>query len=597
MESSKSGEKIGNHNYRAKNTQIEGVSRTTTLDKSGIKLVWKDKQASTVREIADFELIERVGVQPTESDRSGDPEVAPAPNWTNKIIRGDNKLVMNSLFCGQLHDEIQAVGGIKLVYIDPPFLVGADYNINLPIGEDGSDRLQVVESLAYRDTWQAGPDAYLTMMYDRIGLIKDILAEDGSIWVHCDCKANFMIRSILEEIFGPGSFRNEIIWYYTNKIPDTRKRQYTNSTDTIFYYSKSSSSVFNWQFDKREKPIKVSQMKKVNGKKVYPKGSDGKCVYVTRDQRTADNVWKMPLLHAHPEMWGYPTQKPLALLERIVLTGSNPGDVIADFFCGSGTTLEAAQKLGRKWIGCDLGKIAVHTCRKRMSVLVKQALNSNVTITGFDVLGTVRIKAPEKTTKVEPHPDGPQPDSDGQGSMFDSIQPLTSDIIKPETAGHFEARVDILNCSACVTLTGFSPPCREILKELVGSGTRMKSLRVIEEDGSLFRVWRNRQGEEQKHLLTKKWTDWIDYWSVDFHYGVGLNAGAAAKESLPIFPTVITKKIFNSHWQDFRTPKKRSLELTSSTWKYVRPGKQRIAVRVIDIFGNEAEKVFGVEIP
>lgn len=597
MESSKSGENIGNDNYRSKNSRIEDVSRTATLDKSGIELVWKDKQASTAHEIAEFELIERVGVQPTESDRSGDPEVAPALNWTNKIIRGDNKLVMNSLFCGQLHDEIQAVGGIKLVYIDPPFLVGADYNINLPIGEDGSDRLQVVESLAYRDTWQAGPDAYLTMMYDRIGLIKDILAEDGSIWVHCDWKANFMIRSILEEIFGPGSFRNEIIWYYTNKIPDTRKRQYTNSTDTIFYYSKSSSSVFNWQFDKREKPIKVSRMMKVDGKKVYPKGSDGKCVYVTRDERTADNVWKIPLLHAHPEMWGYPTQKPLALLERIVLTGSNPGDVIADFFCGSGTTLEAAQKLGRKWIGCDLGKIAVHTCRKRMSVLVKEAGNSNVTITGFDVLETVRVKAPEKKTETEIREDGSQTDSDVQGSTFDSILPPASDIIKSETACHLEAQVDIVNCSASVTLTGFRPPCREILKGLVGSRTRMKSLKVIEEDGFLFKVWRNRQGEEQRHLLTKKWTDWIDYWSVDFHYGVGRNAGAGEKESLTIFPTVITKKIFNSHWQDFRTPKKRSLELTSSTWEYGRQGERSIAVKVIDIFGNEAEKVFSVEIP
>ena len=97
--------------------------------------------------------------------------------------------------------------------------------------------------------------------------------------------------------------------------------------------------------------------------------------------------------------------------------------------------------------------------------------------------------------------------------------------------------------------------------------------------------------------MTKKWTDWIDYWSVDFHYGVGRIAGAGAKESLPIFPTVITKKNFNSRWQDFRTPKKRSLDLTSSTWEYGRPGKQRIAVRVIDIFGNEAEKVFSVEIP
>ncbi len=542
-------------------------------------------------------MIERIGAQSVEADQSTGPRVPPPLDWTNKIIRGDNKLVMSSLFGGKIHDEIQAVGGIKLVYIDPPFLVGADYNISLPIGEDGSDRLQVVESLAYRDTWQAGPEAYLTMMYDRIALIKDLLAEDGSIWVHCDWKANFMIRSILEEIFGPGSFRNEIIWYYTNKIPDTRKRQYTNSTDTIFYYTKSSSSVFNWQFDKREKPIKVSRMKKVEGKKVYPKGSDGKCVYVIRHERTADNVWNMPLLHAHPEMWGYPTQKPLALLERIILTGSNSGDLIADFFCGSGTTLEAAQKLGRKWIGCDLGKIAIHTCRKRMSVLVKEAESGDVSVTGFDVLETVWVKAPEKKTETEIREDGPQTDSDVRGSMFDCIQPQASDIIKPETAGHFEARVDIVNCSASVTLIGFCPPCPEILKRLVVSRTRMKSLKVIEEYGFLFKVWRNRHGEEQRHLLTKRWTDWIDYWSVDFRYRVHRNAGSALEKPVEMSSMLLTKRVFNSYWQDFRTPKKRSLELTSSTWEYGRPGKQRIAVRVIDIFGNETERFFDVEIP
>jgi DNA modification methylase len=596
MESYKSGEQIRSHLHSTKNSQVEGVSTTTALGQPRVELVWKDKQALTVHDIADFELIEHIGAQSVEADQLTGPRVTPQLNWTNKIIRGDNKLVMSSLLGGKIHDEIQAVGGIKLVYIDPPFLLGADYNINLPIGDDGSDRLQVVESLAYRDTWQAGPEAYLTMMYDRIRLIKDLLADDGCIWVHCDWKANFMIRSILEEIFGSGAFRNEIIWYYTNKIPDTRKRQYTNSTDTIFYYSKSSSSVFNWQFDKREKPIKVSRMKKVEGKKVYPKGSDGKCVYVTRHERTADNVWNMPLLHAHPEMWGYPTQKPLALLERIILTGSNSEDLIADFFCGSGTTLEAAQKLGRKWIGCDLGKIAIHTCRKRMSVLVKEAESSDVSVTGFDVLETVRVKAPEKTTKEEPHQDSPQPDSDGPGSMCDSFQPRASDIIKPQSVGHFEARVDIVHCSASVTLTGFRPPCREILKGLIESRTRVKSLRVLEEDGFLFKVWRNRHGEEERHLLTKKWTDWIDYWSVDFRHGVDRNAGSKAEEPIDMSSILMTKRVFNSHWQDFRTPKKRLLELTSSTWEYGRPGKQNIAVRVIDIFGNDTERVFHAKI-
>ena len=298
---------------------------------------------------------------------------------------------MNALLHGKLKDDIHAAGGVKLVYIDPPFLVGTDYNMSILVGDHRSEKVNVFQEFAYCDSWKKGPSSYLNMMYQRLKIIRSLLADDGSLWVHCDWKANFMIRALLDEIFGADAFRNEIIWYYTNKIPDTRKRQYTNATDTIFYYAKSSKSIFNWQFEKRDKPIKVSRMKKIEGKKVYPKGDDGKCIYVTREERTADNVWKIPLLHAHPEMWGYPTQKPVRLLERIILTATNEGDLVADFFCGSGTVLEAAQKLGRKWIGCDIGKIATHTCRKRMINFIKKDGDLIGASGAFDVLETAAL--------------------------------------------------------------------------------------------------------------------------------------------------------------------------------------------------------------
>ncbi|MGC8605194.1 MAG: DNA methyltransferase, partial [Desulfomonilaceae bacterium] len=323
----------------------------------GVELSWRGKERHVKREIGHITMVERIHIVPNLCVGTSLGPTSIQSVWSNKLIRGDNRVTMNALLSGRFSREIEAVGGIKLIYIDPPFLGGADYKISLSIGETSADRNKVVQDLAYKDSWEAGPSEYLNMLYGRLLLIKDLLADDGSIWVHCDWKANFMLRAILDEVFGSTAFRNEIIWYYTNKIPDTRKRQYTNATDTIFYYCKSAKSIFNWQFEKREKPIKVSQMKKVEGKKIYPKGPDGKCVYVIRDERTADNVWKIPLLHAHPEMWGYPTQKPMRLLERIILTATNKGDLVADFFCGSGTLLEVAQKLGRKWIGCDSGKI------------------------------------------------------------------------------------------------------------------------------------------------------------------------------------------------------------------------------------------------
>ncbi len=321
---------------------------TPSLVAPEVELLWRGKKRHKNQKIGDLRMLERVHVisnECTGTMRSSKSAQAP---WSNKLIRGDNRLVMNSLLSGRLSREIEAAGGIKLIYIDPPFLVGSDYKMTLLVGEDSPDQPNIIQEFAYKDSWEAGPSAYLDMMYGRLWLIKDLLADDGSIWVHCDWKANFMLRAILDEVFGSTAFRNEIIWYYTNKIPDTRKRQYTNATDTIFYYCKSPKSIFNWQFEKREKPIRVSRMKKVEGKKIYPKGPDGKCEYVTREERTADNVWKFPLLHAHPEMWGYPTQKPMRLLERIILTGTNEGDLVADFFCGFWDFIGGCPKTGQK---------------------------------------------------------------------------------------------------------------------------------------------------------------------------------------------------------------------------------------------------------
>lgn len=613
MDSESSGKKNSKKNYRSKTASSKDSVDTTTLYESDVELFWRGKQRQKVQEIADLRVTERIRIPDTSSRESLSRLDSPQEPWTNKLIRGDNAVVMNSLLNRPMLKEIQSVGGIKLVYIDPPFLVGTDYNVSLMVGEGTANRLNVVDEFAYRDSWDAGPSAYLTMMYQRLWLIKDLLATDGSVWVHCDWKANFMIRAILNEVFGTGAFRNEIIWYYTNKIPDTRKRQYTNATDTILYYCKSSKSVFNWQFDKREKPIKVSKMKKVDGKKVYPKGPDGKCVYVTRAERTADNVWRIPLLHAHPEMWGYPTQKPMRLLERIILTGTNEGDLVADFFCGSGTSLEVAQMLGRKWIGCDLGKIAIHTCRKRMINVLKEGDGIAETPAGFDILETEAPTPTNRTGLGDAQSQGINSDAHVQQYLFDMTETVTLSSHETDaTLGtsfyhpgefrnlgnhtNFEVVIDTDQLKARVTLTNFGLFCSGVKEQISNSNGKVMSSHVILDNGKLVKLVKTKQHGEQKHILTKKWSDWIDYWAVDFDYNREKSHNEIFTQPKNCLHRTEKGPIFNSEWQAFRTPKKRPIDLISPLWKYDSPGNYNIGVKVIDLFGNETFNVFEIHI-
>ncbi|MFH0958733.1 MAG: DNA methyltransferase [Pseudomonadota bacterium] len=649
---------------------------------SDVELVWRGKRQPEKNEVSDLLPVERVRIPSglsTESYRSSHSNSF----WTNKIIRGDNQLVMNCLMSGELKDQIHAVGGVKLVYIDPPFLVGTDYNMSILVGDDRSEKLNVIQEHAYSDSWEKGSSSYLNMMYQRLKIIRRLLADDGSLWVHCDWKANFMIRAILDEVFGAQAFRNEIIWYYTNKIPDTRKRQYTNATDTIFYYAKSSKSIFNWQFEKRDKPIKVSVMRKVDGKKVYPRGDDGKCIYVTRKDRTADNVWKIPLLHAHPEMWGYPTQKPVRLLERVIMTATNEGDLVADFFCGSGTVLEAAQRLGRKWIGCDIGKIATHTCRKRIIHLISQDDDIKRSGLSFDVLeasippnksdsipfdsgvsdvnadGFVQTTIFDFDDRVESHK-AQRLDlgkmvgisSDGSSGVFftdrhirihslmiqeildmcsnrgiknieivgfeydNSVNPsileeaeklsigiclkkatkefrskseVGSDGHEAEILAFFKVIMNLEEFSAKVTLSDFGLYCLGMNQEVSIENGKMKSSRIlVDRMGKLVRSTIKRNANKQRHILTKTWSDWIDYWAVDFNYGGVKQLSSSSGDNLG---SPEDKPVFTSVWHSFRTPKKRSIELSTPFWKYDSPGDRKIAVQVVDVFGNETIRV------
>ena len=280
----------------------------------------------------------------------------------NFVFHGDNKEILSNLLHGGFR------GKVDLVYIDPPFDSGADY-VRVVKLRGNDKQLQgegatIGEQVQYNDIW--ANDNYLQFMYERLILLRELLSDKGSIYLHCDWHKSHYLRFLLDEVFGDENFLNEVIWYYTNKIPDTRKRKFTNSNDTIISYRKSSDNVFHPQFEKRVKPIKVSKMKKVEGKKIYLKGENGKGLYEERTERTVDNVWIFPLLHAQPEILNYPTQKPEALLERIIKASSNENSIVLDCFCGSGTTAAVAEKLGRRWIAADLNKGAVQTTIKRL---------------------------------------------------------------------------------------------------------------------------------------------------------------------------------------------------------------------------------------
>ncbi len=296
-------------------------------------------------------------------------------DWHNLLFEGDNKEVLATLL------ELGFRGKIDLIYIDPPFASNKDYVRKVELrGFKGSrieeDEAPLLQQVMYEDIWKR--DEYFQWIYERLLLMKELLSETGSIYVHLDWHVGHYIKIIMDEVFGEENFRNEIIWYYPNKIPDTRKRLFTNSTDIILFYSKSDQNVFNPLFEKRDKPIKVTKMKKENGKKIYVRGSDGKVETIIREERVMDNVWQIPLLHAQQERLDFKTQKPEALLERIIKASTNEGDLVLDCFIGSGTTAAVAQKLGRRWIGVDINKGAVQLTAKRLRKIIEEQLKENI---------------------------------------------------------------------------------------------------------------------------------------------------------------------------------------------------------------------------
>lgn len=317
-----------------------------------------------------------------------------ADNWFNRLIYGDNIFVMQALLNGDAKTGLPSMrGAIDLIYIDPPFDSKADYRtkITLPNG-DIEAKPAVIDQFAYSDTWKNGTVSYLEMLYPRLMLMRDLLSDQGSIYVHCDWHAGHYLKIMLDDIFGKNNLRNEIIWHYQTYQGQT-KAYFPRKHDSIYIYSKTTNPIFYLQKDDNpEQTIDftrwnafLNENNEITGAN-YPETDSRFMAYYNKwvkenhrnpgprdvilriEGTTIDSVWDVKAVDPKnkDERLGYVTQKPEKLLERIIKASSNENSIIADFFGGSGTTAAVAEKLGRRWITSDIGKPSCMIMRKRM---------------------------------------------------------------------------------------------------------------------------------------------------------------------------------------------------------------------------------------
>ncbi len=654
-----------------------------------VELLWNGKTDEVENMVLPFQTIEhideprseeKIELQRTLFDTSG----RQIKGWSNKLIWGDNKLILSSLKNGPLRKQIEAEGGLKLIYIDPPFDVGADFSMNIEIGEESfTKKPSVIEEIAYRDTWGRGADSFIAMIYERLKLMRGLLADDGSIYAHCDWRVSGYMRLVLDEIFGSKNFRNEIIWVYTS--PSKSIKDFPRKHDTIFRYSKTENYKLN--IEDIRIPYKKLRTGTSSGSKFLQEDYQ-----LNEKGKIPEDWWEIsPVGRIQSEIVDYPTQKPEALLERIIKASSNEGDLVADFFCGSGTTLAVAEKLGRKWIGSDLGRFSIHTARKRMIEIQRELKKAGKDFRAFEILNIGKYER-EKFLDVNENLREEEKRKQKEKKEKEFIQlilsaykaepvdsfntfvgkkrdrlvaigqidtPVTEDflervineckekeITKADVLGFdYEMGLDFeqakkfgLNIQfkviprevfdrravekgqvkfydvayievkpivrrrvnakeVAIELTDFSvfynqDNTGEVEEKLQSGGNK-----IVIENGQVIKISKDKQTDIiEKEVLTKKWMDWIDYWSVDFEF-----------ESKKEIVRVVDEKtgeekeewtgsyIFENEWQSFRTKKDRSLELVSA-FKNVPKGKMKIAIKVIDIFGNDTTKVIEVNI-
>src|SRR3989344_1326624 len=294
-------------------------------DKQEVELVWNGKTSEVTNVVLPFQVIEQVDEPRSEKEVKlqqalfdVDTRGRQLKGWTNKLIWGDNKLILSRLKNGPLRQEIEEQGGIKLIYIDPPFDVGADFSMNIEIGdEEFTKEPSVLERIAYSDTWGRGADSFVAMIYERLSLMRDLLAKNGSIYVHCDWRVSPFIRLVLDELFGKKNFRNEIIWYYSTLGRPTDR--FAQKHDTFFTYGNSDETYFN------EKEARVPYSEEYLKSHFRDRDEEGRIcrkrfdagklrTYYPDDGMIPNDVWDIPYENSmSKERLDYPTQKPTSL--------------------------------------------------------------------------------------------------------------------------------------------------------------------------------------------------------------------------------------------------------------------------------------------
>jgi len=336
-------------------------------------LYWAGKKPLGVIKNYPAQLVEKIG-----NNFANTTEIAKLnyailqENWHNLLFHGDNKECLSTLLTSGFR------GKVDLIYIDPPFDSKADYVKKIELrgidkkltGEEQS----FFEQVQYTDLWKN--DEYLQFMYERLILLRELLSEQGSIYLHCDWHKSHYLRFLLDEVFGEDNFRNEVVWHYESG--GRPENFFAKKHDNIFWYKKGEKSIFNSDSIGEERGDKKrNNMKKntdIDGKIYFSINSNGKeYKYYEGEKIIPDSVWNISHLQQQdPERFNYPTQKPEALLERIIKASSNENSIILDCFAGSGTTLAVAEKLNRRYIGVDCNKGAIQTTIKRLSKIQQE---------------------------------------------------------------------------------------------------------------------------------------------------------------------------------------------------------------------------------
>jgi DNA modification methylase len=523
-------------------------------------------------------------------------------------------------------------GKIDLIYIDPPFATGADFRINIAVGESGDEVIKehsVIEEKAYRDTWGQGLESYLMMMFERLHLMKDLLSDKGCIYIHLDWRMASYIRILMDEILGSDNYIREIIWRMGwISGYKTIANNWIRNHDNILFYAKDPE---NFTFNKKWIPYPPNYERWGGREK-----GQGLAIEDVWGVFPGEGVNSLAVISFAKENLGYPTQKAEGLLQRIIEVSSNEGDLVADFFCGSGSTCAVAEKLNRRWIGVDLGRYSIHTTRKRLleiensKSLTDGDKKYGKKVRPFEILNLGKYERQFWQVKAFGRKDekqalyeylafilklyGAEPIAGSshihgkKGNALVYIGAVDAPVTIQEVTDALQDTKDMgqkeLHVLGWEWEMGLNDAIQEVAKQM---GVRLK-LRIIPMDAidpqasgkgdvkffelAYFKTEIETKGLKVKVKLEdfviphtdlippdvkesiKKWSDWIDYWAVDFEF---------------------QNDTFNNGWTSYRTKKERKLRLVAD-YEYPKAGTYKIFVKIIDIFGIDTSQVYEIKV-